>query len=356
MIDEVFGAGHEQVVLCHDEESGLRAVIALYSTALGPAMGGTRFYPYGSSQEALDDALRLSRAMAYKNSLAGLDHGGGKAVVIGDPDKHKSEIVLRAYGRFVHGLNGRYITACDVGTYSPDMDVIARETPHVTGRTVANGGAGDSSILTAWGVFQGMRAAAQHRWGSTALRGRRIGIAGAGKVGSRLTELLVEADAVVTVTDPYRPALDALVARCPHVTVVDSTEELLAGDLDVYSPCAMGGAIGRATLAALRAEIVCGGANNQLAEPGIDRELAARGVLYAPDYCVNSGGVIQIADELRGFDPERAKARATGIFDTTLQVLELAASTGVTTAAAADRLAEERIAGVSRLRALHTGP
>lgn len=355
MIDDVFGAGHEQVVLCHDEESGLRAVIALYSTALGPAMGGTRFHPYGSPQEALDDALRLSRAMAYKNALAGLDHGGGKAVVIGDPVKDKSEVVLRAYGRFVHGLNGRYVTACDVGTYSPDMDVVARETPYVTGRTVANGGAGDSSILTAWGVFQGMRAAAQHRWGSTSLRGRRVGIAGAGKVGSRLTELLVEADAVVTVTDPHRPALDALVARFPHVGVVGSTAELIAGDLDVYAPCAMGGALSRAALTSLRAEIVCGGANNQLAEPGIDRELAARGVLYAPDYCVNAGGVIQIADELRGFDPDRAKARATGIFDTTLEVLELAASTGVTTAVAADRLAEERIAGVGRLRAILTG-
>ncbi|EXG82575.1 Glu/Leu/Phe/Val dehydrogenase dimerization domain-containing protein [Cryptosporangium arvum] len=355
MIDDVFGSGHEQVVLCHDEESGLRAVIALYSTALGPAMGGTRFYPYRSAQAALDDALRLSTAMAYKNALAGLDHGGGKAVIIGDPDKHKSETVLRAYGRFVHGLNGRYLTACDVGTFSPDMDVVARETPYVTGRTVANGGAGDSSILTAWGVYQGMRAAAQHRWGSPDLGGKRVGIAGAGKVGSRLTELLIEADARVTITDPNRSAIDALVGRFPGVDVVAGTEELIDVDLDVYSPCAMGGAVSRASLASLKAEIVCGGANNQLAEAGIDREMAARGILYAPDYCVNSGGVIQIADELQGFNFERAKARATGIFDTTLRVLELAASTGVTTAVAADQLAEERIAGVSRLLRLYRG-
>ncbi len=353
MTDDLFGSGHEQVVLCHNPESGLKAVIALYSTALGPSLGGTRFHPYGSSQEAIDDALRLSKAMAYKNSLAGLDHGGGKAVIIGDPDTLKSETLLRAYGRFVDGLNGRYLTACDVGTYSPDMDVIARETPYVTGRTVANGGAGDSSILTAWGVYQGMRAAAQHRWGSTSLAGKRIGVAGAGKVGSRLTELLVDADAIVTIADPHRPAVDALIARFPNVSAVGTTEDLLAVDIDIYSPCAMGGAINRASIASLTAAIVCGGANNQLSEPGIDRELADRGVLYAPDYCVNAGGVIQIADELTGFDFERAKARATRIFDTTLRVLDLAASTGVTTAAAADRLAEQRIVDVSQLATIY---
>ncbi|MBM9467956.1 Glu/Leu/Phe/Val dehydrogenase [Nakamurella leprariae] len=355
MINDIFSSDHEQVVFCHDEASGLKAIISLYSTALGPAMGGTRFYPYSSSQDALDDALRLSKAMAYKNSLAGLDHGGGKAVIIGDPDKHKSEIVLRAYGRFIHGLSGRYLTACDVGTFSPDMDVVARETPYVTGRTVAQGGAGDSSILTAWGVFQGMRAAAAHRWGSTSLSGKRVAIAGAGKVGSRLTELLVEADAVVTITDPSQAAIDALAGRYPHITVVGSTDELQSVDMDIYSPCAMGGAIDRSSLAALNAEIICGGANNQLAEPGIDQEIASKGVLYAPDYCVNAGGVIQIADEVHGFDFERAKVRATGIFDTTLRVLETAASTGLTTAATADRLAEERMAGVSRLRSIDRG-
>lgn len=354
MIDTIFEGDHEQLAVCHDKESGLKAIIAIYSTALGPALGGTRFFPYPSSADAIDDVLRLSEAMAYKNSLAGLDHGGGKAVIIGDPHKRKSEAVLRAYGRFIEGLSGRYLTACDVGTFSPDMDVIAKETSYVTGRTEANGGAGDSSILTAWGVYQGMRAAAQHRWGTTSLAGRKVGIAGAGKVGSRLAELLVAEDATVYVTDPYQPAIDALVNKHAQISTVGSNDELVAMDLDVYSPCAMGGALNAETLQVLRAEIVCGGANNQLAAEGIDRDLESKGVLYAPDYCVNAGGVIQIADELHGFDFERAKAKATGIYDTTLSVFELAATKRITTAAAAEQIARSRMSEVSRLQTIRT--
>jgi valine dehydrogenase (NAD+) len=189
----VFSAdtGHEQVVFCQDRASGLKAIIGVYSTALGPALGGTRFYPYASEDEALHDVLELSRGMAYKNAIAGLDLGGGKAVIWGDPVRDKSEALLRAYGRFVESLNGRYWTACDVGTYVQDMDIIARETRFVTGRSVEHGGAGDSSILTAWGVFQGMRAAAEHHWGSPSLRGRRVGVAGLGKVGKYLSSHLV---------------------------------------------------------------------------------------------------------------------------------------------------------------------
>ena len=184
-------------MFCHDAPTGLRAIIAIYSTALGPALGGTRFYPYPSEDAALADVLNLARAMAYKNALAGLDHGGGKAVIIGDPARLKSEALLRAYGRFVQSLNGRYVTACDVGTYSEDMDIVARECRHVTGRTVPNGGAGDSSVLTAFGVFQGMRAAAEHAWGTSSLEGRRVGVEGVGKVGQRLVDHLVEAGAQV---------------------------------------------------------------------------------------------------------------------------------------------------------------
>src|SRR5690606_18653676 len=215
-----FGTHHEQVVFCHDEASGLKAIIGIYSTALGPALGGTRFYPYASEADALQDVLNLSQGMAYKNALAGLDLGGGKAVIIGDPNTLKSEALLRAYGRFVQSLNGRYFTACDVGTYSTDMDVIARECDYVTGRTVEHGGAGDSSVLTAFGVYQGMRASAQFTWGDTSLAGKRVGIAGVGKVGRHLTAHLVEEDARVVVTDIDREAVARLIEQHPSIEVV----------------------------------------------------------------------------------------------------------------------------------------
>ncbi|MBA9002557.1 Leu/Phe/Val dehydrogenase [Thermomonospora cellulosilytica] len=346
------GPSHEQVVFCQDEASGLRAIIAIYSTALGPSLGGTRFYPYGSEDEALADVLNLSKAMAYKNAMAGLDLGGGKAVIIGDPNIDKSEALLRAYGRFVQSLNGRYYTACDVGTYSEDMDVIARETTFVTGRTVAHGGAGDSSVLTAYGVYQGMRASAEALWGSPSLRGRRVGVEGVGKVGHRLVEHLREEGAEIVICDVNEAAIERIRARHPEVEVVDDGDALVRADLDVYSPCALGGSLNDDTVPVLRAKIVCGGANNQLAHPGIEKRLADRGILYAPDYVVNAGGVIQVADEIEGFDFERAKAKATQIFDTTRRIFALAAEEGVPPAVAADRLAERRMAAIGRLRGI----
>ncbi|MFC6880497.1 MULTISPECIES: Leu/Phe/Val dehydrogenase [Actinomadura] len=343
---------HEQVVFCQDEASGLRAIIAIYSTALGPSLGGTRFHPYGSEEEALTDALNLSRGMAYKNALAGLDHGGGKAVIIGDPATDKSESVLRAYGRFVQSLNGRYYTACDVGTYSEDMDVIARESRYVTGRTVAHGGAGDSSILTAFGVFQGMRAAAERVWGTSTLRGRRVGVEGVGKVGHRLVEHLREDGADVVICDVSERAVERVRGRHPEVDVVADNDALVRSELDVYAPCALGGSLNDESVPLLSARVVCGAANNQLAHPGIEKSLADRDVLYAPDYVVNSGGVIQVADEIEGFDFDRAKARATGIFDTTRKIFALAADEGVPPAVAADRLAERRMSEIGRLRGI----
>jgi valine dehydrogenase (NAD+) len=347
--------GHEQVVFCQDTQSGLRAIIAIYSTALGPGLGGTRFYPYPDEDAALADVLNLSRAMAYKNALAGLDHGGGKAVIIGDPATAKSEALLRAYGRFVESLGGRYITACDIGTYSEDMDIIARESRHVTGRTVPNGGAGDSSVLTAFGVFQGMRAAAEHLWGSASLDGRVAGVEGVGKVGRRLVGLLAEAGATVVICDVNPDAVARVVAAHPEVTVAASTRELISRPLDVFAPCALGGALDDDSVAVLTASIVCGGANNQLAHAGIEKVLADRGILYAPDYVVNAGGVIQVADELGGFNFDRAKARATQIFTTTRQIFALADADGVPPAVAADRLAERRMSEVGRLRGIWLG-
>jgi valine dehydrogenase (NAD+) len=344
--------GHEQVVFCHDPGSGLRAIIALYSTALGPGLGGTRFYPYATEDEAIADVLNLSKAMAYKNSLAGLDFGGGKAVIIGDPATEKTEPLLRAYGRFVQSLGGRYVTACDVGTYVQDMDVVARECSYVTGRSPEHGGAGDSSILTAFGVYQGIRASAEHLWGSPSLRRRRVGIAGVGKVGHLLVEHLLEEGAEVVIADVNQAAIDRVRLARPEVEVAADAEVLIRADLDVYAPCALGGALNDDTVPVLTAKIVCGGANNQLAHPGIEKMLEDRGILYAPDYLVNAGGVIQVADETEGFMFERAKRRAEQIYDTTKRVFALADEEGVPPAVAADRLAERRMAEVGRLRGI----
>jgi valine dehydrogenase (NAD+) len=348
-------AGHEQVVFCTDHQSGLRAIIGIYSTALGPALGGTRFYPYASEDEALADVLRLSTAMAYKNALAGLDHGGGKAVIIGEPAQIKNEPLLRAYGRFIASLGGRYVTACDVGTYSEDMDIIARESRWVTGRTTANGGAGDSSVLTALGVMHGLRAAAEHAWGGTSLEGRTVGVEGVGKVGSKLAGHLVEAGAEVIVCDVSDAATNRVRARYPQVRVVADAAALAAEKLDVLAPCALGGTLTEHLVTTLTARIICGAANNQLAHHGVEKLLADRGILYAPDYVVNSGGVIQVADELAGFSFERARATTEQIYATTAKVLAIAEADGVPPSVAADRLAERRMSEVGRLRGIWLG-
>jgi valine dehydrogenase (NAD+) len=349
---DLASSSHEQVVFCNDAATGLRAIIAIYSTQLGPALGGTRFYPYLSHEAAVTDVLNLSKAMAYKNALAGLDHGGGKAVIIGDPAAIKSEALLRAYGRFVQSLGGRYVTACDVGTYSEDMDLVSRECRFVTGRTEAHGGAGDSSVLTAFGVFQAMRAAAEHTWGSPSLENRMIAVEGTGKVGSHLVGHLVADGARVMVYDVSAEAVRRVIARYPAVTAAPSREELISAEMDVYSPCALGGSLDDATVASLRARIVCGGANNQLAHPGVEKLLTEAGILYAPDYAVNAGGVIQVSDELSGFSFERAKQRTERIFDTTKKILAIADAEGVPPALAADRLAERRMSEIGRLKGI----
>jgi valine dehydrogenase (NAD+) len=346
------GTGHEQVVFCQDPASGLKAIIAIYSTALGPALGGTRFYPYASEDEALADVLNLSRAMAYKAACAGLDLGGGKAVIIGDPATDKSEALLRAYGRMVQSLNGRYFTACDVGTYVQDMDVVARECAFVTGRSPEHGGAGDSAVLTAYGVFQGMRAAAEATWGAPTLAGRRVGVAGVGKVGHHLVEHLLEDGASVVVADVSDEAVARVTSLHPEVVAV-APDALVGEAMDVYAPCALGGALNDDTVQVLKAKVVCGAANNQLAHPGIEKVLADNGVLYAPDYVVNAGGLIQVADEIEGFNFDRAKAHAAKIYDTTRRVFAIAAEEGVPPAVAADRFAERRMTEIGRLRGLY---
>lgn len=349
-LDPTDTSGHEQVVFCSDPASGLRAIISIHNTALGPALGGTRFYPYATHDEALADVLRLSRGMSYKNAMAGIPHGGGKAVIIGDPTSIKTPELLRAFGRFVESLGGRYVTACDVGTYVQDMDIVAETTRFATGRSPEKGGAGDSSVLTAFGVFQGMRAAAQHLWGEPTLTGRRVGIAGVGKVGRILAGHLVEDGAQVVVTDVNAAAVTALQATHPSIEVLGDVAALVRADLDVYAPCALGGALDDDTVDVLKARIVCGGANNQLVtegEGGTADRLVSRGITYCPDFLVNAGGVIQVSDELLGFDFDRAKVGATAIFEHTLEVLHTADERGETPAAAADHIAEKRMAAGS---------
>ena len=352
--DHLKDAGHEQVVFCQDRASGLKAIIAVYSTALGPALGGTRFYPYASEDDAVEDVLKLSKAMAYKAACAGVDLGGGKAVILGDPDRDKSEALLRAYGRFVQSLGGRYYTACDVGTFVPDMDVIAKETDFATGRSPEDGGAGDSAVLTAYGVFSAMRAAAQHTWGTPSLAGRRVAVEGVGKVGHHLVEHLVEDGASVVVSDVSQAARERSAALGADVLDVDA---LRTTDCDVFAPCALGGVLSDELVPVLQAQVVCGAANNQLAHPGVEKVLADRGVLFTPDYVANAGGLVQVADEALharsgGFRFERAKAKAAGIFDTTLAVFRQAQADDVPPAVAADRIAERRMADVGRLRSV----
>jgi len=345
-------SGHEQVVVCQDDRSGLKAMIAVHSTARGPALGGTRFHPYSSDSDALRDVLNLARGMSYKAALAGLDLGGGKAVIVGDPHTEKTPALLRAYGRFVQSLGGRYYTACDVGTYPEDMDVIAQECRYVTGRTVGQGGAGDSSVLTAYGVFQGMRAAAEATWGSPTLQGRTVGVAGVGKVGHHLVEHLLEDGAEVVVTDLYEPSVRRVTDAHREVRTVADTAALITSELDVYAPCALGDALTDEVVNVLSARVVCGAANNQLAHPGVEKQLEDRGILYAPDYVVNAGGLIQVADELHGFDFERARERASHILDTTREVFALAVTDGVPPAVAADRIAEQRMAAAGSERGI----
>ena len=342
--------GHEQVVFGNDEETGLRCIIAVYSTALGPALGGTRFYPYASEAEALVDVLRLSKGMAYKAACAGLDLGGGKAVIIGDPQTDKTEALLRAYGRVVESLNGRYVTACDVGTYTADLAIVARETRWATGTDVVEGGSGDSSVLTAYGTYLGIKACLQHVFGSGEVGNRHVAIQGVGKVGMKLAEHLAAEGAKLTVAD-VNEAATAICAERFGAEIV-SNDKIHAVDADVYSPNALGGVVNDATLPELSCRIVAGAANNQLLEDRHAEALVEAGILYAPDYVINAGGVIQVGDELHpdGYSAERARSRTEQIGARLLEIFAMAEERGVSTEAAAEVVAEQRMASVGRLR------
>ncbi len=330
--------GHEQVVFCCDESSGYRGIIAIHSTRLGPAVGGTRFWNYATEEEAIIDALRLSRGMTYKCAAAGMPLGGGKSIVIGDYKTRDREKLFRAHGRFVERLGGRYITAEDVGTGPSDMELIALETRYVGGLP---GKGGDPSPWTGLGAFRAMQAAAKQRWGSDDLRDKRVAIQGCGNVGSNLAKELHAAGARLIVSDvdagKVKLAVDAFDATAA------SPDEIYSVETDVFAPCALGGIINDQTIPQLKSEIVCGGANNQLLEERHGDALEARGILYAPDYVANAGGVLSGGADLFGWSQERVRAEVLAIYDTLLSIFEIAKAEGIPTYKAADRLAERRL-------------
>jgi leucine dehydrogenase len=342
LFDTIAQLGHEQLVVCSDEGAGYRGIIAIHDTTLGPALGGTRFWNYASDEEAIIDALRLARGMTYKNAVAGLNLGGGKSVILGDNRAPNREMIFRAHGRFVESLGGRYVTAEDVGTSTSDMDFVHMETEYVAG--LANK-SGDPSPVTAHGVFRAIEASAKYKWGSPALAGKTVTVQGLGNVGTYLARELHAAGARLIVTD-IRPERVKRVVEETGARAVDG-DEIYSTKADIFAPCALGAIINDQTIPKLKVDIVCGGANNQLHEPDKHGEaLEKRGILYAPDFVANAGGVINVYSELAGWSRERALRKADEIFDTILGVYGIAKEEGIFSYDAADKLAERRIAAV----------
>jgi leucine dehydrogenase len=339
---------YEQVVFCHDKSTGLRAIIVIHNTTLGPALGGCRMYPYATEDEAVADALRLARGMTYKAAASGLNLGGGKSVIIGDPRKDKSETLFRSFGRYIETLGGRYITAEDVGTSIEDMENIRLETSHVVGVDVTHGGSGDPSPFTALGVKQGMLACAEEAFDAPSLEGRTVAVQGLGHVGYHLCELLHAEGARLIVTDLNRSLVEEAAREFGAKPV--EPDEILSIPCDVLAPCALGSVINDESLAKLRCSIVAGSANNVLAESHHGAALYERGILYAPDYVINAGGLINVADELEGYNRQRATKRVMGIQDSVRRIIAISRRDGVPTNVAADTLALERLGAISSTR------
>ncbi|ASR44276.1 leucine dehydrogenase [Xanthomonas citri pv. mangiferaeindicae] len=340
--------GHEQIVFCHNKDVGLKAIIAIHNTVLGPALGGTRMWPYESEQDALNDVLRLSRGMTYKNAVAGLNIGGGKAVIIGDPATDKSEGLFRAFGQFVESLGGRYITAEDVGIDVNDMEFVYRETQYVTGVHQVHGGSGDPSPFTAYGTLQGLLASLNRKFGNEEVGNYSYAVQGLGHVGLEFVKLLKERGAKIFVTDINKDRVERAVSEYGAEAV--GLDEIYDVDADVYSPCALGGTVNEKTLPRLKAKIICGAANNQLANNAIGDEVEQRGILYAPDYAVNAGGVMNVSLEIDGYNRERAMRMMRTIYHNLTRIFEISERDGIPTYRAADRLAEERIEIIGKLK------
>ena len=341
LFDRIAEMGHEQLVLCSDPTAGYRGIIAIHSTTLGPALGGTRFWNYANDEEAIVDALRLARGMTYKNAVAGLNLGGGKSVIIGDNKMRSREMIFRAHGRFVESLGGRYVTAEDVGTSPSDMDYVFNETKYVAGLA---GRSGDPSPVTAHGVFRAIQASAQHKFGSDDLAGKTITIQGCGHVGYYLAKELHAAGAKLIVTDIDPHKVKTIVDETKATAV--AAHAIYSQKADIFAPCALGGIINDKTIPQLRVEVVSGGANNVLLEERHGDVLEEKGILYAPDYVANAGGVINVYSELAGWDRERSLRKADEIYQTVLGVFEIAEQHKIPTYEAADRLAERRLQAV----------
>jgi leucine dehydrogenase len=332
---------YEQVVFCQDKQSGLKAIIAIHDTTLGPALGGTRMWTYESEEAAIIDALRLAKGMTYKNAAAGLNLGGGKTVIIGDPRKDKSEELFRAFGRYIQGLNGRYITAEDVGTTVADMDTIHEETDYVTGISPAFGSSGNPSPVTAYGVYRGMKAAAKAAFGSDSLEGKVIAVQGVGNVAYNLCRHLYEEGAQLIVTDINKEAVQRAVDEFGARAV--DPNEIYGVECDIYAPCALGATVNDDTIPQLKAKVIAGAANNQLKDTRHGDIIHEMGIIYAPDYVINAGGVINVADELYGYNRDRALKKVETIYTNIEKVIEISKRDGIPTYLAADRMAEERI-------------
>jgi leucine dehydrogenase len=341
---------HEQISIAHDPTSGYFGIVAIHDTTLGPALGGTRFWNYASTEEAIVDALRLARGMTYKAAVAGINLGGGKSVIVGDNKRTDREALFRAHGRFIESLNGRYITAEDVGTSPSDKEFIHSETDHVVG---LYGKSGDPSPVTAYGVYMGVKAAAKTRWGKDSLSGKTIAVQGCGNVATHLCKHLHEEGAELIVTDIDESKVRKVVEATGATAV--KPDAIYDQKADIYSPNALGATINDDTLKRLKVEIIAGGANNQLAEERHGEQLEKQGLLYAPDYVVNGGGVINVYGELQGWAPDRARRKAGDIYETSLRVFQIAARDKIPSYKAADRLAEERIASIAPLRKLWIG-
>ncbi len=348
LFEQIAAHEHEQVVFCYDKASGLRSIIAIHNTVLGPALGGTRFWNYKNDQEALTDVLRLSRGMTYKAAITGLNLGGGKAVIIGNAQTDKSETLFRRYGKFVESLNGKYITAEDVNTAKEDMEYISLETKSVTGVPEYMGGSGDPSPVTAYGAFLGLKASCKEMFGSDSLSGKKVAVQGVGHVGYHLVKHLVESGAVVTICDIREENLKN-VTRDFKVTVV-KPEDIYDVDADVYAPCALGASINDDTIDRFRFHIIAGAANNQLKdEMKHGKALVDKGILYAPDFLINAGGLINVSAELEGYNRDRVMGQTEKIYGRTLEIFKVAKSENITPQQAAIRIAEKRIRDVAAL-------
>ncbi|MUV39692.1 Leucine dehydrogenase [Lentibacillus sp. JNUCC-1] len=339
---------YEQLVLCHDKSSGLKAIIAIHDTTLGPALGGCRIWPYETEEEAIEDALRLAKGMTYKNAAAGLDLGGGKAVIIADPKKDKNPEMFRAFGRYVQGLNGRYITAEDVGATEQDMDIIHKETDFVTGISKEFGSGGNPSPVTAYGIYIGIKASAKEAFGSDDLNGKTVAVQGVGNVAFELCNYLHKDGAKLIVTDIHKEAVDRAVQAFGAEAV--EPDAIYDVQCDIFAPCALGAVINDDTIPRLSAKVIAGSANNQLKTEKHGNVLHEKGILYAPDYVINSGGVINVADELIGYNEARAMRKVETIYDNLMEIYQISKQENIPTAEAADRLAEDRIESARKSR------